>query len=435
MLYELAEIAKKEIAKYSDDYEVYLENTNVLQLDAQKSDLNFAKNEASLGLGIRVIKDGKIGFAYTSDMDKISETAEKAVSNSKLNSVDENFGFAEVEDLPKIKGTFDKKFQDLELDELTETMKSVLATVSENGCEATSGGFSSAEGETLIINSNGVSAYDKSTGFGIGVSINAEKDGELATAYDSDSSCMYNLDGVKVAENVCELAINSLGSKHIETDDKEVVLDYHGAVGLLSTFLSGFNADNVQRGRSILGNKLNEKILSENLSIYDDGTYEGGLGSGVCDGEGTASKRTNLVENGILKSFIYDIYTANKGGVSSTANGFRGSFGGTPSVGSSNIIFDFKERTDISEIKNGFFATDVLGAHTANPISGDFSVEANNAFLIENGEITTPVKKAMISGNIYEVLANCEAVGKETKQKASFVLPRILLHDLRVVGN
>ena len=434
MLFELAEEAKREISKYSDDYEIYLENSELLQLDSHKTDLNFAKEEISLGIGIRVIKDGAVGFAFTSDMSEIAKTCENAYLNSKLNSKDENFSFAEVEKLPNIKGTFDKKYKELDLDELTSSLKSVLSCIEDNGCQTTSGGFSAAEGEVLIVNSNGVEAYDKSTGFALGVSINALKDGDLATAYDSVSSCLYDLDGIKLADDLCDLAKSSLGGEHIETSNKDVVLDYHAVTGLLSTFMSGFSADNVQRGRSRLVDKIGEKIVTENLSIFDDGTVEGGLNSGVTDDEGTASRRTSLVEDGVLKGYLYDIYTANKDGVKSTSNGFRGSYVGTPSVSGSNIIFDFKDRVLEEEINDAFLVTDILGAHTANPITGDFSVEASNSFLLNNGD-RKPIKKAMISGNIYDLLGDAMAVGDEIKQRGSFIVPRLLLHDVRVIGN
>lgn len=434
MLFELADEAKREISKYCDDYEIYFENTELLQLDSQKTDLNFAKEDISLGMGIRVIKDGSVGFAFTSDMDEIAKTCENAYLNSKLNSKDENFSFAEVEKLPNIKGTFDKKFRNLDLDELTGSLKDVLNCIDDNGCQTTSGGFSAAEGEVLIVNSNGVESYDKSTGFALGVSINAVKDGDLATAYDSVSSCVYDLDGIKLAEDLCNLAKSSLGGEHIETTNKDVILDYHAVTGLLSTFMSGFSADNIQRGRSRLAGKIGENIVTENLSIFDDGTIEGGLNSAVCDDEGTASKRTTLVEDGVLKAYLYDIYTANKDGVKSSSNGFRGSFAGTPSVSGSNILFDFKNNLKLDEINDAFIATDLLGAHTANPITGDFSVEASNSFLLKNGE-KKPIKKTMISGNIYDLLGDAVAVGDEIKQRGSFIVPKILLRNVRVVGN
>ena len=434
MIYEIAEEAKREISKYSDSYEIYIDRTELLELDSQKTELNFAKEDLNLGLGVRIIKDGAIGFAFTSDIGEIARTCENAYLNSRLNAKDEFYSFAEYEKLPVVKGTYDKGFKDLDLDELAASLKAILNSAEDYGCQVSTGGFSAAEGETLIVNSNGVEAYDKSTGFAIGVSINAVKEGELATAYDSESSCIYDLDGMKLVEDICNLAKDSLGGEDIETSDRDVVLDYHAATGLLSTFLSGFNADNVQRGRSRIADKMDEQIITENLSIYDDPTIDGGLSSSNCDDEGTASKRTILVEDGVLKGFLYDIYTANKDGVKSSSNGFRSSYLGTPSVGASNLLFDFKNHRSLDDIDDAFLVTDVLGAHTANPITGDFSVEASNSFLVSNGD-KKPIKKAMISGNIYELLANAEAVGTETKQRGSFIIPKILLEDVRVVGN
>ena len=103
-------------------------------------------------------------------------------------------------------------------------------------------------------------------------------------------------------------------------------------------------------------------------------------------------------------------------------------------IAPTNLEFEFGEMRDLSEIKNGVLTTSVLGSHTANPISGDFSVEASNAFKIENGELTDPINKAMISGNIFEIMKNVEGLNSEIKQYGSFIIPKLLVHDLRVVG-
>lgn len=449
MLFEISEKAEREISKYCDDYEIYLEKEEILQFDAQKSNLEFAKEENNLGIGIRVIVDNKLGFAYTSDVGKIKDLAKKAFSNANLNEKDENFCFAEKSTPAKVNNIFDSKFENLDIDQSTDFLESIINVCEEEGCEPTSGGFSAFKEENLIVNSNNISSSNKSTGFSAFIAINAEKNGEKSTAYDGISSCLLDFDGEKLAKDTCKVAKDSIGGVNVETGDMDVVLDYHAAVGLLNTFISAFNADNIQRGRSILADKNGNQIVDSNLSIYDDGTFDGGLNSGTCDDEGTGSKKTTLVENGILNGFIYDCYTAKKsnngnnyggnddpsdGNVTSTSNGFRGSYIGTPSVSPSNVIFDFAEKIDISEIDTGFLATDVLGAHTANPISGDFSVEANNAFLIENGEVTRPVKKAMVSGNIFNALSECEGLVSEIKQYGPFIIPKIFCKGLRVVG-
>jgi hypothetical protein len=141
------------------------------------------------------------------------------------------------------------------------------------------------------------------------------------------------------------------------------------------------------RGRSILKGKIGEEIANPTLSIIDNPLLEKGMLTSKCDDEGSASQKTELVKDGVLNSFIYDIYTANCEGVKTTSNGLRGSYLTTPMISPSNLEFEFSERKDMSEIRSGVLTTSVLGAHTANPISGDFSVEASNAFKIENGEL------------------------------------------------
>ena len=426
MIYEIAEKAKKEVENNCDAYEIYVDESKLIELDSKQDELDFAKEEIEAGIGIRVIKDNKIGFAFTSNLNKISETAKQSIENTKLNKIDENYSFAEVEKVKDVKKVYDKKFNDLDLNESVELLKSVISQASDSGCEVTESG--------LILNSNGVSIENNGTGFGISLSVTIQKDGEVATAYNSASSRFYDLDGEKLANEVCDLAKSSLNSKPIETDNYNVVLDYYAATGLLQTFITAFDGENVARGRSILKDKIGSEIVNPSLSIIDNPLLEKGMNTTRCDGEGSVSETTELIKDGVLNSFIYDIYTANKEGVKTTSNGYRGSYLSTPMISPSNLEFKFDEMKDLSEIKKGVLTTSVLGAHTANPISGDFSVEANNAFKIENGEITEPINKAMISGNIFEIMKQVEGLKSEIKQYGSFILPKLLVHDLRVVG-
>ena len=434
MLYEIAENAKKEVENICDSYEIYVDEAKSIELDSRKEELNFAKEEIEKGIGIRVIKDNKIGFAFTSNLDKIAQTARQAVENTKLNKVDENYAFAEAEKVNDVKKVYDKKFNDLSITESVDLLKDVISQTLDSGCEVTGCGFSASAGKSLILNSNGVSIENEGTGFGIGLSVTIQKEGQIATAYNSLSSRFYDLDGDKLVDEVCNLAKSSLDTKPIETDDYSVVLDYYAATGLLQTFLNAFDGENVRRGRSILKGKIGSEIANPTLSVIDNPLLEKGMYSTKCDGEGSVSKSTDLIKDGVLNSFIYDIYTANKEGVETTSNGYRGSFLTTPMISPSNLEFKFSEMKDINEIDKGVLTTSVLGAHTANPISGDFSVEASNAFKIENGELTDPINKAMISGNIFEIMKKVEGLNSEIKQYGSFILPKLLVHDLRVVG-
>ena len=434
MIYEIAEDIKQSVENKCDAYEIYIDEGKSIELDSLKEELNFAKEEIELGVGIRVIKDNKQGFAFTSNMDEIAKTSIKAIENTKLTKVDENYGFAEVEKVSDVKKVYDKKFNDLSLDDAVEFLKNTISTATDSGCEVTGSGFSASEGRSLIVNSNGVSIENEGTGFGLGLSVTLQNDGKIATAYNSQSSRFFDLDGEKLASEVCELAKNSINTKPVETGDYDVVLDYYAATGLLQTFITAFNGENVKRGRSILKDKIGSEIANPTLSIIDNPLLEKGMFTSKCDDEGSASQKTDLIKNGVLNSFIYDIYTANSEGVKTTSNGLRGSYLTTPMISPTNLEFKFSEMKDLSEVDSGVLTTSVLGAHTANPISGDFSVEASNAFKIENSELSDPINKAMISGNIFEIMKSVEGVKSEVKQYGPYIIPKLLVHNLRVVG-
>ncbi|WP_407377574.1 TldD/PmbA family protein [Methanobrevibacter sp.] len=434
MIYEIAEKAKKAVENDCDDYEIYIDSKKLIELDSEKDKLNFAKEEIKQGLAIRVIKDSKIGFAYTSNFEKITETGLKAIENTKLNKEDENYAFSEVEKVSDVKNVYDKKFDDLNLDESIELLKDVIAMAADSGCEVTGSGFDAESKKSLILNSNGVSIENEDTSFGLSLSVTLQKEGKISTAYNTQNSRFFDLNGEKLANEVCNLAKSSIDTKPVETGDYDVVLDYYAAIGLLRTFISAFDGENVRRGRSILKDKIGSQIANPTLSIVDNPLLEKGLKSVKCDGEGSVSQKTDLITDGVLNSFLYDIYTANKQNTKTTSNGFRPSYLTAPIIAPSNLEFKFSEMKDLSEIDKGVLTTSVLGAHTANPISGDFSVEANNAFKIENGELTDPINKAMISGNIFEIMKKVEGLNSEIKQYGPFIIPKLLAHDLRVVG-
>lgn len=430
---DLAEDALKLALKNADYAEVYMEKEKSIDVDIQNNEVKFAKEEFTCGISVRVILEGKMGFSYTTNTDKIKETIEKAIFNAKSNIADNNFAFAEETKYSTVKGLYDKKIESMVIEDSIEFAKTMIDIVEEEKCEPTSGGFSAGSYESLILNSKGVECNDRSSSFSGFIAVNAEADGVISTAYEGDSSRSFDINPEWIAFNASDIAKRSLNGKSIETKDMEVVLDYRAASGLLSTLASAINADNVQRGRSIYANEIGNEVISSSLSIYDDGTYDGGLNSSLSDGEGTSSQRTPIVENGVLKNFIYDIYTSKKGNTKSTGNGMRASFADMPAVSLSNVILEFNDLKNISDIKEGILVTDVLGAHTANPISGDFSVEANNAFKIENGEVSEPVKKAMLSGNIFNVMKSASGISGETRQMGPFIIPRIL-SSLRIVG-
>jgi PmbA protein len=420
--------------KNSDEAEIYMEATESVDATIQNDQVDFAKEAYTMGFGVRVILDNRMGFAYTTQNERLPETVDKAISNAKANLADENFAFASKSDYPRVKWVYDKKIENMELSDTIDLGKSMIGSVLENHCQPTSGGVSSGCSQILIANSEGVWCEDVATYISGFIAVNTPDGDSVSTASESDSSRKLDIDPEKIAGKACKIALNSRGGKHVETGDMKVLLDYHAASGLISNFSQAINGDNIQRGRSIYADQINKEITSPSLSIYDDGTLNGGLSSSRSDGEGTPTQKTVIVENGVLKNFLYDIHTANKGNIASTGNGMRSSFSDMPAVGLSNLILDFEGFEPLSEMREGILVTDVLGAHTANPISGDFSVEAMNAFKIENGQAVHSVKKAMLSGNIFAILKEASAASQKTRQLGPFIVPPITVPSLRVVG-
>jgi len=434
MMHDVANQTLDLALKYTDQAEIYVEKEEGVNVDIKKDKVDFAKEAFTFGVGIRVILDGKMGFSYTTNLDKLENTVKSAIFNAKSNEVDENFAFAPKSKYPDIKGIFDSKIEYLELEEMVSFGKVMLETVLDEKCEPTSGGFQTGYSKFIIANSEGAISQDVSSIFSGYISVNVDDGENVSTASEYDSSRYLDINPVEIAKNACKIAKDSRKGLPVETADFPVILDHHAASGLIATFSSALNADNVQRGRSVFADKIGQEVVTSSLSIYDDGTLEGGLQSAASDGEGISSQRTPLIEKGILKNFLYDIYTAKKGGVEPTGNGMRSSYGDVPAVSLSNLVLDFGDVKEISTIDDGVLITDVLGAHTANPISGDFSVEAMNAFKIENGELKHPIKKAMLSGNIFQALGVASAATAEKRKIGPFVLPQILVENLRVVG-
>ena len=189
--------------------------------------------------------------------------------------------------------------------------------------------------------------------------------------------------------------------------------------GILKNYLS---AENVQRDRSILKNKIGEQIFNDCITIVDDGTLDYGLYSSKCDDEGTKTQRTVLVENGILKNYLYDIKRANKEGKTSTGNASRG-YSSLPYISPTNFIIE-KTNNSLDDFDEYIYINGIIGSHTSNPITGDFAVEIQNSYYYKNGEII-PLKKGMFGGNIFEMFKKAIPLN-DVEQRGKLISPSIV---------
>lgn len=420
----------------ADEAEIYCVKGRSVSIDIHRDVIDLAKESMVSGIGIRAIVKGAVGFSSTNDERRIEEACILAVKSARVRGSDPLWsGLPQKSKPAKVAGIFDKKLAALEIESCMDYTSMMIEGVkSVPSVAPTSGHFSCGSSTKLVLNSNGVEVREEDTVIQATVDT-ATQDTPLSTASEFDMSRKLDIDFYKIGEKASTLASRSKNGISTQTRDTAVLLEPLAFADILeNTLVTSLNADNVQKGRSSLVGKINSRIAAEDLSITDDGTLAGGLGTSSCDDEGTPSRKIAVVNKGVLSSFLYDCYTAGKEKRESTGNAVRGSYTSTPSIGIRNLIIEHPSFDVIGETKDGVIVNTVIGAHTANPISGDFSVEARNSFLVRDGGIASPIKSMMISGNIFELLRNIDGVGKDVRKVGNVITPTVRISKMRVIG-
>lgn len=436
-MYELAKKALKLAEKAgAQEAEIYYLANHSTGVNFKKDMLESANDHFSEGIGVRAIVNGAVGFASTNSASELENTVKVAVSEAKIREKDPCWVSLPSNDkYPVVSGIFDKKVEALELEEcIAYALELIEGTKEVPGTLPTSGGFSRAKARQLILNTSGIEIEEQSTGVSGSMDV-ITVNGEASTAYDFAVSRALDIDFLSIGRRASELALKSRGGIKIEPMKTDVIFHPFAFADLIEeAFAPSLDADNVQKGRSGLIGKIGEELTASELSVYDDGLVEAGLKTSASDDEGFPSQRTVVVEKGVLKTYLYDSYTAGKAGVQSTGNGLRGSYTASPGVGLRNFIFDYPQTDVIAGTDSGVFVNTLIGTHTANPISGDFSVEARNAFTIKDGVLDRPIKSLMISGNAFDLLRNITGAGSDVRKVGGIITPSIRVSGLNVIG-
>ena len=297
-------------------------------------------------------------------------------------------------------------------------------------------------GESLyglaIRNSHGLRAGYGGSFLSCSVSVVAEADGDAQTGWDFDFSNSFSgLDLERIARRAARKATSLLGARTIPGMRCPVVLDNRVAGSILEVLAPSFLAENLQKGKSILRGRVGERLFSELVTVRDDGLLAGGMGSAPCDGEGVPQQDTLLVSGGVLEGFLFDSYWGKRMGVGSTGNAVRSGVKGPPRLGSHNLFLQPGENGPeslVAGVGKGVLITEVLGMHTANPISGDFSVGAAGFFL-EGGEIRDPVKGIALAGNLLELYRGVDMVADDLRFFGAVGSPTLRINELTVSGS
>ncbi|HHW55210.1 MAG: TldD/PmbA family protein [bacterium] len=400
------------------------------------------KQAQEAGLGIRVIIEGRMGYAYTSQLDTapVEEALSQAIANANKTAADEcNILPEPADQLPKI-DIYDPLIEKTPVEEKIELAKAIEEAAfnyDRRVARSEQAAYEDTVYQVAIVNSRGIDVSYQGSFCGGSVSVVAEENGDTQTGYGMDF--VLNFAALKpeaIGREAGEEAVAMLGARKVSTQRVPIVMSPRVAAQFLGVLVPALSGEAVQKGRSLLAGKLGEAVAAKDITLIDDGTLPQGINSSPVDGEGVPSGKTVLIEDGVLKSYLHNTYSAAKDGTRSTGNASRPSYRGTPEIGPSNIFLEAGRASReelLQDISQGFYITEVLGMHTANPISGDFSVGAAGLW-IEKGELAYPVRGVAVAANILELFQGVEAVGNDLRFYLGYGTPTLRFRPLPVSG-
>lgn len=462
---DLLEYAVKKAEKQgASQAEAYFYGADMLRTGIEKKQVKISEKKYDAGIGIRVAvkkTDGfSIGFGYLTNLTKkaADDTAKQALKVASFKKPDPDFkSFQEHKPTKTVKKIYDKQIAKIEPEKIVDLATDLIKSVkTDKRITTISGALGLGTVKVAIANSLGVSGKFEKTGYGAFGYVVAQEKGSVGVGVGGDSytDCFFNEEKTfNIFKNARDLAIRQLNPKTIKTEKMDILLQPDALASLLaSTLIPEVRADNIQKGQSPFVGKMGQLVASENLTVIDDGLISQATGSKPFDDEGCPTQTTTIINEGQLQNFLYNSYTARKDYVPSTGNAARMAGGFTykpkyavePLIGPTNFKLCAGEKSVetkfedmVSEVKNGVIAKEVIGAHTANAASGEFSVVLDTAFKIEKGEIAYPVRQAMLGGNILDALKNVTLFADDFKQigwEETLISSTILVKNVRVSG-
>jgi PmbA protein len=298
--------------------------------------------------------------------------------------------------------------------------------------------FESSSGRIVLANSHGFMGEYRSSSFSLSVSPIATEPGSGAMQRDAWYGVQRKfakLDSPEtIGQEAARRAVRRLGAKKVATRRAPVIFDQETAGSLLGNLCSAASGYALYKGASFLIDRLGKKLAPDFVTIYDDGRMPGGLGSRPFDGEGLPTRKTTVVERGVLTSYLLDTYSGKKLGLASTGNASR-SVGESPSVGPTNFYLAPGTKSPeeiIASVREGLYVTELIG-FGINMVTGDYS-RGVCGFWIENGELAYPVEEITIAGNLKQMFADIEMIGSDLVFRGRIASPTIKIAEMTIAG-
>lgn len=417
-----------------DSFEIFYEDFDVLSVTMEGKHPDIVSEGITKGIGVRVEMKKKIGMASTLNLNGYKECCDIALKFAKLNNPDKNFiKFQDKQSYKKIL-SHDKSLLAFGFEDTKRYLKELVENIEQvnKGLKVSLTNYSKNVANTRIVNSEGVDAERISAVNRRFYEILLDK---TSLSFSDESLVPLN---AEKARDEAQRVLLMKNAQPVKTGEVQVLMHPEALAALCAESLDfSLDAENVYLKKSLLHNKLGEEVYNKKITFIDDATKQGCINTRAFDDEGTASQVTSLVEKGVLKSFLYDSYYAFLQKKKSTGNAIRG-ISSSPSIAPSNIFMSPGTKTRsalLSSIDKGIFVKGMMGLHTMDAATGDFSLTVSEGQYVEKGQIKYGLKETMIAGNFFELLKNVEEVSREVEYAGyGFYLP-YLLGKVRVISH
>ncbi|HZD73884.1 MAG TPA: TldD/PmbA family protein [Actinomycetota bacterium] len=426
MTIELDEVVERLAgeAAAGEGVEAYAEQVTRTGINAFEGEVERLTSASSTGVGVRVVRDGRLGYAYTADLsgDGLRQCLAEARANLDVSTEDPGNVLPAAASIEPLDGLFDPRQVGISPQrkvQLALDLEARTRAANPKVTKVETASYGDAVVQVAIASSNGVRGSLALTRAWCYSTALATEDGQSQMGFGIDTArSIEDLDIGPVAAEAAERAVRLLGATKPPTRTVPVVLDRMVAPSLIGVLLAGLSAEAVQKRRSLFADKLGERVGAAGLNLVDDGRLLDGPGATPFDDEGVPTRRNVLLEDGVLQRFLHNTASAAREGATSTGNASRGSFKTTPGISAHNVFFEPGDKDQaglLAQAGEGLLVQDMTGVHSgANPITGDFSVGVSGLWF-RNGELAEPVREATVAAHLLDILEGIVAVGSDLR--------------------
>ena len=399
----------------------------------------------SRGAGLRVLVGKCVGSSHTSDLSSegLRQMVESALAIAAISTEDPYADLPDASELGSLSDDLQLYSDDIRNIDTPARIQAALETEEAafswdpRITNSDGGSFKAHAGERVFANSRGFLGSYRTSSCSISTSPVARQGETMERDYWYSSARSHSqLDTpAAVGRRAAERTVRRLGARKIPTQNLPVIFDSVTARSLIANIFEAVEGNSIYRKASFLAGKLGERVASENVTVIDDGTTPGLFGTAPFDDEGVPSRRTVVIDRGVLKSYLLNSYTARKLGMRTTGNAARG-LAGNAGVGHGNFFLQKGDRSPeeiIRGIRQGLFVTELIG-HGVNIVTGDYSRGAAGLW-IENGEFAYPVSEITIAANLKRMLLDVEAAGSDLEFRGSVASPTLWIREMTVSGS